>query len=113
MQRNKDIQNISEIKDLVVDDFHVLHSLRRVLDRFDMSSITRIFGSIKSKGIHANELFKVLFMFPFLSINNVSCLFSSGLHQEVVGKKDTYYRFLNNPNIPWRSVMRSFTNQFF
>lgn len=87
MQRIKDIQNISEINDLVVYHFHVLHSLRRVLDRFNMSSITRIFSSIKSKGINANELFKMLFMFPFLSINN--------------------------PNIPWRSVMKSFTNQFF
>jgi hypothetical protein len=113
MQRNKGIQNISEINDLVIDDFHVLHSLRRVLERFNMSSITRVFSSIKSKGISANELFKVLFMFPFLSINNVSCLFSSGLHHEIVGKKDTYYRFLNNPNIPWRKVMNSFTNQFF
>lgn len=113
MQRNKGIQNISEINDLVVDDFHVLNSLRRVLDRFNMSTITRVFSSVKSKGISANELFKVLFMFPFLSIDNVSCLFSSGLHQEIVGKKDTYYRFLNNPNIPWRKVMKSFSNQFF
>jgi hypothetical protein len=52
-------------------------------------------------------------MFPFLSIDNVQCLFSSGIHQELVGKKDSYYRFLNNPNIPWRKIMEYFSNQYF
>lgn len=113
MQRNKGIQNISEIGDLATDDFHVLDSLARILDRFNMSAITRVFGAVKSRGINANDLFRVIFMFPFLNINNVRCLFSSGLNQEVVGKKDTYYRFLNNPHIPWRKVLNYFTNQFF
>ncbi len=113
MQHNKGIKNISEIADLVSDDFHVLSAMRRVIDRFNMTAISRVFGSIKTKGISANDLFRVLFMFPFLSINNVRCLFSSGLNKEVVGRKDTYYRFLNNPNIPWRKVMVYFSNQFF
>lgn len=113
MQRNKGIQNISELEDIATDDFHILDALNRVIDRFNMSAISRAFNQIKSRGINANDLFKVIFMFPFLSINNVNCLFASGLNQEVVGKKDTYYRFLNNPNIPWRNIMRYFTNQFF
>ena len=78
-----------------------------------MSAITKVFGSLKVRGINANELFKVLFMFPFLSINNVQSLFTSGLHHEVVGKKDSFYRFQNNPNIPWRKIMEYFSNQYF
>lgn len=112
MQRNKGIQNISEIGDLSSDRFHLLDALRRVTDRFNMSSITRQFNVLKARGINANELFRVLFMFPFLSINNIHCLFASGLRGEIVGYKDTYYRFLNNPNISWRKILTSFNVQF-
>ncbi|MFT6337618.1 MAG: hypothetical protein ACI86M_003415 [Saprospiraceae bacterium] len=94
------------------DDTHVIKSLRRVVDRFNMSAITKVFSSLKFRGINANELFRVVFMFPFLSIDNIQCLFSSGLHHEVVGKKDIYYLFLNNPNVPWRKAMVYFSNHF-
>jgi hypothetical protein len=55
MQHNKGIQKKSEINDLTSDDAHVLNSLSRVIDRFYMSAITKVFSSLKVRGINAKE----------------------------------------------------------
>ena len=69
-------------------------------------------NSAKGSGLSAGQIFQVLFVLPFVSISNIYGLFRSGLCSEVNGDDNTYYRFLNNPMIPWRKIHAAFVNQF-
>ena len=113
MQRSKNIQNLSEIDQYTSgeSDF-ILSTFKRILGRFNLNGINRVLKPIKCKGIDVRHIFQVLFLMPFINLKNVHSLMQSGVSSEVNGSKDTYYRFMKDPNIPWRKILIAFSKQF-
>lgn len=112
MQRGKSIKNISEIEEYTADDSILLSTYARVLKLFNLWGISRMLSNVKERGIPAIQLFQALVVFPFLNIENIYNLFLSKMGSQVVGCKNTYYRFLHNEWIPWRKILYAFTRQF-
>jgi hypothetical protein len=112
MQHPKDSGNLSEISaafqkpDLLGDTFS------RMLKAFNLGPINKLFSSAKIKGIAAADIFKALFLLPFLDILNIHALQSSGHSPALCAKKDAFYAFLKNPWINWRKIVLSFARQF-
>lgn len=67
---------------------------------------------VKGSGLCAGQLFQVIFILPFVNIDNIHRLFRSGLASQVKGDDNTDYRFLNNPLVPWRKNLTAFVNQY-
>lgn len=112
MQRDKNIQNLSEIAGFSTSEDILLSSYRRVLKSFKLNGINRMLNSVKSNGLAGVHIFQTLFTLPFLNIKNIHRLFHCGVSPQVIGDDNAYYRFLNNPLVPWRKVMTAFTQQY-
>lgn len=113
MQQTKDIKSLSELptrcsqnKDLVITIFN------SAIKGFDLSGIYKILSCCKSKGIPVGDIFKTLFLLPFIDVSNIRNLFICGYHKDIVCKKDAFYEFLNNPKIDWRRILMLFSKQF-
>jgi len=65
-------------------------------------------SAFKLKGFNGFALFQVLFVLPFVDKHNVHQLVKSKINDRMDCRKDTLYRFLNNPKIPWRKIHQSF-----
>ena len=68
-------------------------------------------GFVKLKGYAVNEILTSLFIFPFMLIDSVRG-FIIGNYQLSPAKKDTFYRFINNENLNWRSLLYSAAKKF-
>jgi hypothetical protein len=112
MQLNKSIQNLSEIAGCSASEDILLSSYQRVLKSFRLNGINRMLNGIKSSGLSGAHIFQTLFVLPFLNIKNIHRLFHCGVSSLVFGDDNAYYRFLNNPLVPWRKVMTAFIQQY-
>jgi len=112
MRQSKGIQNLSEIDCFSASEISILATFNRVLNAFNLSGINKMLNKAKDRGILPSNIFQILFMLPFVNLKNIRSLFLSGIRSEVNGERDTYYRFLKNPNIPWRRVLLAFVVQF-
>ena len=112
MQHIKSIKKLSEIDSRFAKANVVGDTFSRVLNQFRLSTINKLIGGCKSRGISAHRIFQTLFILPFIGKINISSLAQSGFTQYVIGGKDTYYEFLKNPQIPWRKIVLLFAWQF-
>lgn len=113
MQRNKDIHSLSHISNFDTDNLLITQLFSKTLSCVDLTYINKILNSTKSKGILAQDIFKILFLLPFLDFGNVLQLVSSGLGVDRKFKKDVFYDFMKNPNIDWRKIVWLFTKRIF
>ena len=65
----------------------------------------------KLKGYSADEILTILFFLPFLLLNTVRG-FIIGNYQLSRAKKDAFYRFINNENLNWRSLLCAAAKKF-
>lgn len=112
MQQLKSIKNLSEISNYRKSTDFTLSTFDRVLSSFNLNVINRMLNNSKTKGIKGSELFKILFVIPFIGLKNIHQLFNSGNKDSLKFDDNSYYRFLNNSNINWRGILYNFTSQF-
>ncbi len=108
MQQLKDIDSLSEIEEFAHKDLRILSCFKELFKSIHAQGISRMLNTCKIKGIRPYILFQILFVLPFIDKNNTHQLVRSGVNDRVGCGKDTLYRFLNNPDIPWRKIHRSF-----
>lgn len=111
MQQNKSIKNLSEIKNYTSNNSLLLSTYTRVLKYFNLWGINRML-KIKQSGLSARHLFQTLIVLPFLQIDNIYNLFLCGIQDQVVGCKNTFYRFMQHDMVPWRNILYAFARQF-
>lgn len=108
----KNIQNISEMKELFAVSAKGSDILIDVCGRFFTKAIKRQLFAVKSKGFIASDVILVLLHLPFLGVATVHGLIKSGCARLSEAEKDVYYRLKNNSDINWRSLLMSFGKRF-
>lgn len=108
MQQLKDIDSLSEIDGIAQNDCRLFSAFQYIITNINLQGVSRMLNKTKSKGVKPLDLFRIVFVLPFVDLDNVHQLMRSGLNQTVKCGKDTLYRFLNNPDIPWRKIHHSF-----
>ena len=113
MQQVKGIKNLSELpksgsenSDLIVTMFNA------TIKEFNLTSIFNILGCCKTKGFPVKDIFKTLFLLPFIEVSNIRNLYMCGFSKDVKCKKDAFYEFLNSSKIDWRRILMLFAKQF-
>ncbi len=113
MQHHKNTTNLSEIAKFSSKDLSFINTFERLLGLFDLRYINKLIRKAKSKGILADSIFQILFVFQYFSVQNVHQYIKRNPIEEVGLKKDVFYEFLRNPNIDWRRIMYLFIRQLF
>jgi len=108
MQQLKDIESLSEIDEFTQNDCRLFSAFQYIMANINLQGISRMLNNAKSKGVKPLDLFRFVFVMPFVDLDNVHQLMQSGLNMTAMCRKDTLYRFLNNPAIPWRKIHHSF-----
>ncbi|MFT6334404.1 MAG: hypothetical protein ACI86M_002016 [Saprospiraceae bacterium] len=112
MQQFKSIHKLSEISVCSTSNEMLFSSFTRVLKSFRLNGINRMLNSVKGVGLSAGHMFQVIFILPFVNVDNIHRLFRSGLASQLKGGDNTYYRFLNKPLVPGRKNLTAFVNQY-
>lgn len=102
MLHNKDIKNLSELKSLFVHKHKKEEFFTKIIDILKIGKYHAIFSNVKTKGIPALLLIRVLISFQFIGVNNVYSFTKSYWNKTIGFGKDAYYRLKNNPKINWR-----------
>lgn len=111
MQLNKDKKSLSEIDSYCQNTSLLLNAFDRLLGLFDLRYINKLLCNSKKRGVGGNKVFRTLFILRFLDFTNIFQLMQSGVSMELGHKKDVLYDFLNNPEVPWRRIVRLFFKQ--
>lgn len=112
MQSLKSTKDLSEISVFRSTNDYTLSTFSRVLASFNLGGINRILNKSKTKGISGSQLFRVLFVLPFINVKNIHQLYKSGICESIQCDDNTFYRFMKNPNVDWRGVLYGFGRQF-
>src|SRR5690554_6805148 len=111
MKQNKNTKSLSEINSYCQNTSVMVGIFNQLLGEIDLRYINKLFSGVKKRGVDGSKIIQTLFVFRFLDFNNVAQLMQSGFSKELSHKKDVLYDFLNNSNIPWRSIMLLFFKQ--
>ena len=112
MLQNKDIAKIQEIKTFFDDSWTQADFLSKQLALFKFSKTSKFFTNIKKSGISVWDILSVLFVMPFTNTPTVNSLFTTKMAIKSKGKKDSYYRLLENKNINWRFLLLLFVKRY-
>lgn len=112
MLQNKDITKIQEIKTLFNNNWIQPEFFHNQLELFKFTKASKIFKLIKSSGVPAWDIIKLLMIMPFGNIQSVNSLYNSKFAPDTQGKKDVYYRLLSNQRINWRNILLLFVKQY-
>jgi len=112
MLSNKDITKIREIKTFFNDSWTQPEFFSKQLSLFKFSKTSKIFKSIKQSGVPVWDILSVLFVLPFSNNSTINSLYSSKISIDNKSKKDTYYRFLGNQKINWRTILLLFVKRY-
>ena len=105
MLRNKDIQNLSELKSTFVDMHKKSDFIFNFIDILKLGKLHGVFSNVKQKGIPALTLIRLLLAFPFIDQKSVFGFTKSYWQQFGCFGKDAYYRLKNNERINWRNFL--------
>ncbi|TVR83018.1 MAG: hypothetical protein EA409_03560 [Saprospirales bacterium] len=107
MQQFKDNDSLSEIDEFSQNDCRIFSAFQYLMSNINLQEFSRMLNKAKTKGVKPLDLFRIVFIQPFVDLDNVHQLMRSGLNQNVKCGKDTIYRFLNNLAIPGRKIHQS------
>ena len=107
MLQNKDIKNLSELTMTFVDNHNKTDFFSKYIEILGIGKSHGIFSTVKSKGISAILILRVLIVVPFLGQKSVNGFNNSPWVKYANFGKDTYYRLKNNPRINWRGFLFS------
>lgn len=110
----KKINGVSEVKDFFSEasKSNVPDNILDIFQNFMACKKVQELGKIKKKGFDAINIMTTILILPFTGIASIRALFFSGLYNSDAGEKDVYYRFKNNENINWRSLLYSVAKRF-
>lgn len=112
MHLNKNIEKLSELKDLFCDGENAGDTFIDMLKAISYGPLTREINAIKKKGYNAGELLSVLLLLPFAGISSVRALYYSGLAWMSDAGKDSYYRLKNEEMVNWRKILGLVVRRF-
>ena len=113
MQQSKGIRNLSELPKKGIENSEFIISMFNcTIKEFNLSVIFQILASCKTKGTSVKDIFKTLFLLPFIEVSNICNLYQCGFSQDIKCKKDAFYEFLNSSKIDWRRILMLFAKQF-
>lgn len=112
MQPNKYKNKISDTSQYFKDSSTFLSIFSTMLKEFNLTKINSVLSTSKKKGVDCKNIFQILFVLPFVSIDNIKTLMGLGISKELHHRKDVYYDFMNNERINWRAILCSFSSQF-
>lgn len=102
MLRDKDIKNISELKQVFVDSHKNPIFFQRMVEVLKLGKHHAIFSKVKSQGIPVLDLITIMIAFPFIGEKSIFSFVNSSWKKYAQYGKDAYYRLINNFNINWR-----------
>jgi len=112
MQLFKNTEKISELNSLFEGADHGIERMCETLDIFIDKRRFREATAIKSKGFDFSELFRILFMLPFIGKTSVFALNKGKITKRGEAQKDAYYDLLNNSLVNWRGLLYTFSKLF-
>ena len=102
MLRDKDIKNISELKEAFVSTHKKPEFFTNIIDVLKLGKFHSVFSTVKKKGIPPLVLIKILIILPFIDQKSIYGFIHSYWDKHAGFGKDAYYRLKNNPKINWR-----------
>lgn len=112
MNITKNAFSIEEIKSIFKEKGDAIpDTIFDLLKCFNIVQLCRMTGFAKLKGYTVDEILTILFLLPFMLINTVRG-FITGNYQLSQAKKDAFYRFINNENLNWRSLLYAAAKKF-
>ena len=112
MNINKNNLSFQEIKAIFTEKGDsVGDTIYDLLKCFNLISLYRKNGFVKLKGYSVDEILTIFFLFPFMLIGTIRGFITSR-YRISSAQKDTFYRFLNNENLNWRSLLYSAAKRF-
>lgn len=112
MQPNKNNNKLSDTNQYFKNSSTFLAVFSSLLKEFNLKQINKVLSSSKSRGVDCKNIFEVLFVLPFIKVENISSLMNLGFSKELNNKKDVFYEFMKNERINWRFILSSFSKQF-
>ena len=72
MQQSKGIRNLSELPKKGIENSEFIISMFNcTIKEFNLSVIFQILASCKTKGTSVKDIFKTLFLLPFIEVSNI------------------------------------------
>jgi hypothetical protein len=112
MLQYKDINKISELKNGFTPTWLEPDFISSSLKCFSFSRLCNIFSGVKAKGYTFEWIMTVLLSMRFIDTATVHSMLSGCVKHHIKAGKDTFYRFRNNQNICWRTVLWLFMAKF-
>lgn len=101
-----------EFKGYFKENSNAIGTIRDILNVFNYKSVTGNIFNHKTKGHSPVNLFQVMIMFPFLSLNNVHGFIHSAYSQMINACKDSFYDLLSSSLINWRLLLYNVVKRF-
>jgi len=112
MLQDKDITKIQEIKTFFSTYWTQPEFFHSQLELFQFTKSLKKLQAIKTNGIAAWDIIKLLLILPFSGVNSIHSLYNSKFAPNTQGQKDVYYRLLSNQKINWRSLLFLFVKRY-
>jgi len=87
MQQLKDIESLSEIDEFTQNDCRLFSAFQYIMANINLQGISRMLNNAKSKGVKPLDLFRFVFVMPFVDLDNVHQLMQSGLNRLLCAAK--------------------------
>ena len=113
MLQNKDIDKLSELKNGLTPLWFDGDFIKSSLKCFSLSSLSKPFHSIKTKGYSFLDILTSLILLPYYGCDTIYAYTNSKFLDYFNAGKDVFYRFKNNGNICWRSMQWLLTNKYY
>lgn len=101
-----------EFKSYFGDNSNAIGTIYDIFNVFNYKSVTGKIFTHKKKGHNPLDLFQIVIMFPFLSLNNVHGFIHSAYSQMINSSKDTFYDLLSSSLINWRLLLYNVVKRF-
>ncbi len=112
---NKNRYIIGELQEFFAnnDSSKAINSISTIMNSIRIQS--KVIGSVKNPNCKFTclQVLQLLVLFPFFSIKNAANYSSSALGKMFVCHKDMFYRFMNDGNVNWRSIIYSAFRQLY
>ena len=120
---NKNRYIIGELQEFFAknDSSKAINSISTIMNSIRIQS--KVIGSVKNPNCKFTclQVLQLLVLFPFFSIKNAANysssalgkMFASTLGKMFVCHKDMFYRFMNDGNVNWRSIIYSAFRQLY
>lgn len=109
---NKDTLDFGYLQNIALDVHQRNNFVSQYLPQLLHSGLCKILKGVKSKGVPAFEVLRMLLVFPLLGVGTINEVYHSSHKGLLEVQKDVFYRLKNNGLIDWRSILFSVSMRF-